>query len=106
MAKQRNAEEYDDRAQEDSGLNRIVGSNLHKARAKARTPGGKVVTFEWLSKVTTLHHGSIRRFEKGESGMTVATLIRLKEALGCSWDDLLENCESVIVRGRKKHLKN
>jgi hypothetical protein len=34
-------------------------------------------------------------------GMTGANLVRLKDALGCSWDDLLEGCESMIVKERK-----
>lgn len=106
MARNQNSEEYNDRLTEDARLNRIVGKNLNKARTGSKTPGGHPVTFEWLAKVTTLHNGSIRRFEKGESGMTVATLARLKEALDCSWDALLYGCESTIVKTRKKHIKN
>ena len=34
--------------------------------------------------------------------MTVATLVRLREAFGCSWDDLLKGCESNIVKERKR----
>ena len=58
-----------------------------------------------MSSVTTLHHSSIRRFEAGECGMTVASLVRLKDALGCSWEDLLEGCASAIVKARKPHLR-
>ena len=50
-------------------------------------------------------HGSIRRFEKGESGMTVATLARLKDALGCSWEDLLDGCGSKVVKERIVHFR-
>jgi hypothetical protein len=53
--------------------------------------------------VCALSARSVRRFEKGEFGMTVANLIRLKDALGCSWGDLLDGCESGIVKARRKH---
>ncbi|MCL1920863.1 MAG: hypothetical protein FWG50_07265 [Kiritimatiellaeota bacterium] len=52
--------------------------------------------------MTTLRHVSIRRFEKGETGMTVASLVRLKDALDCSWGDLLDGCESGVVKERKR----
>lgn len=90
---------------DDRNVSLALGRNLRRARASARTPGGEAVTFEWLAKVTTLHHGAIRRFEKGESGMTVANLVRLWDALGCSWDDLLDGCASGVVKARKTHLK-
>jgi len=106
MAKSQNNEEYLDRLNDDLNINRKLGDNLRKARLKAKTSGKKEpVTFEWLSNVTTLHHVSIRRFEKGESGMTVANLVRLRDALGCSWEDLLDGCESEIVKARKKLLR-
>ena len=103
MAKPQNDEEYLDKLDDDRRINSTFGRNLHKSRLKAKTPGKEAVTFEWLSNVTTLHHSSIRKFEKGESGMTVANLVRLKDALGCSWNDLLDGCESQIVKDRKRH---
>jgi hypothetical protein len=106
MAKFQNNEEYLDKLADDRALNFALGKNLCKARLNAKTPGKETVTFEWLSKMTTLSHVSIRRFEKGASGMTVANLIRLKDALGCSWSDLLEGCESQIVKERKLLLRN
>jgi transcriptional regulator with XRE-family HTH domain len=106
MAKPKNDEEYSDRVREDGTVNATLGKNLRKARAVARTPSGEPVTFAGLAKGTTLHHGSLRRFEKGESGMTVATLARLREALGCRWDDLLRGCENGGVRSRKAYIRN
>ena len=101
MSKPQNNEEYLDKLEDDCRINATLGNNLHKSRMKAKTLNKEAVSFEWLSNVTTLHHTSIRKFEKGESGMTVASLVRLKDALGCSWDDLLEGCESMIVKERK-----
>ena len=101
MSKPHNEEEYLDKVKDDRHVNLALGKNLQKARMKAKTPCGDAVTFEWLSTMAIMHNGSIRRFEKGEIGMTVANLVRLKEALGCSWNDLLEGCESMAVRERK-----
>jgi hypothetical protein len=105
MSKSQNEEEYLDKVADDRKVSLVLGKNLHKARMKAKLPDKRTVTFEWLAKVTTLHHVSIRRFEKGETGMTVANLVRLKDALGCSWDDLLDECESGVVKARKTHLR-
>jgi len=101
MSKSHNEEEYQDKVADDQRINLAWGKNLHKARLKAKTPKGETVSFNWLSDVTTIHHVSIRRFEKGKSGMTVANLVRLKDALGCSWGDLLDGCVSEVVRERK-----
>jgi len=106
MSKSHNEEEYQDKLADDRQLNSVLGKNLHDARMLAKTPVGLSVTFDWLSNVTTIHHVSIRRFEKGQSGMTVANLVRLKDALGCSWDDLLKGCESGVVKARKPHLRS
>jgi len=105
MSKSQNEEEYQDKLADDRKINLVLGQNLCKARENARTPKGWAVAFSWLSYVTTLHNSSIRRFEQGANGMTVANLVRLKEALGCSWNDLLDGCESELVKSRKPHLK-
>ena len=105
MAKPQNQEEYRDKVKDDRKVNLVLGNNLRKARLKAKTPNGETVTFKLLSDMTTLNHTSIRFYEKGESGMTVANLVRLKDALGCSWDDLLEGCASGIVKARKAYLR-
>ena len=105
MSKSHNQEEYRDKIADDHQVNLVLGKNLHKARTKAKTPGGEAVTFEWLQKVTTIPHVSIRRFKKAETGMTVANLVRLKDALKCSWDDLLEGCTSEVVKARRPRLR-
>ena len=105
MLKPQNQEEHQDKVTDDRQINLVLGKNLHKARTKAKTPGGGAITFDWLQKVTTIHHVSIRRFEKAETGMTVANLVRLKDALKCSWDDLLVGCESDIVKARRPRLR-
>ena len=104
MAKPQNQEEYLDKVNDDRKVNLILGNNLHKARLKSRTASGEAITFKWLSDVTTLCHTSIRFYEKGQSGMTVANLVRLKDALDCSWDDLLEGCKSDVVEARRPRI--
>ena len=105
MSKSQNEEEYQDKVADDRKISLSLGKNLHKTRLKAKTPKGETVSFDWLSDVTTIHHVSIRRFEKGNMGMTVANLVRLKDALGCSWGDLLDGCESGVVKDRKQRFR-
>ena len=105
MARPQNDDEYRDKLEDDRAVCLRLGKNLRKVRLAARTPGGAPVTFEWLAKVTAMHPGSIRRFEKGECGMTAASLVRLKDALGCSWDDLLDGCASQVVAARIVHFR-
>ena len=95
-------EEREDRKKEDSILSGIVGENLKRLRKNAKTQNGQALTIELLSRLTVLSHSAIWRFESGDCGMTVATLVRVREALGCSWDDLLKGCESNIVKERKR----
>ena len=102
MGKTSIVEEYKDKLSEDAKISKILGANLRSLRLESETKDDKRITFPWLANLTALNRISIWRFEKGESGMTVATLVRLKEALGCSWDDLLKGCESKIVKKRKR----
>ena len=94
--------EYDDKLREDSEISKIVGTNLFRLRDTSQTSEGLDVSNALLANLTALSRVSIWRFEHGESGMTVATLVRLKEAFGCSWEDLLGGCESNIVKERKR----
>ena len=105
MSKSQNEEEYQDKVADDCRINLALGKNLHKVRLKSKTPGREAVTFEWLAQMTTLHNASIRRFEKGEIGMTVANLVRLRDALGCSWEDLLDGCASEVVKARRPRIR-
>ena len=102
MGKTAIKEEYQDKLREDARISKIVGKNLRHIHKSTKTENDTEISFPKLAMLTALHNVSLRRFEKGESGMTVATLVRLKEAFGCSWDDLLDGCESEIVKNRKK----
>ena len=102
MGKSNVSGEYQEKLREDAEVSKVVGVNLRRLRKATKTPEGKKITFDRLAKLTALNRLSIWRFECGRSGMTVATLVRLREALDCSWDDLLGGCESKIVKERKK----
>ena len=102
MSKTTSKKEYDDKLREDAEINKILSANLLRLRNESKTPGGKGMPFSLLAKLTALSRASIWNFENGKTGMTVATLVRLREAYGCTWDDLLGGCESNIVKERKK----
>ena len=102
MAKTSDNNEYKDKLRECAILNEIVGLNLRRLRESSKTNNGCDVSVPWLSHLTALSRASLWHFESGRSGMTVATLVRLKEAYGCTWDDLLDGCESKIVKERKR----
>ena len=106
MARTHIEEEYRDRLAEDAEIQAALGHRLVRLRTLMKLKKDKKITFAWLAKITTLHHISLRRFEKGQCGMTVANLVRIKEALGCSWDDLLKDCHSLIVKERKRLFKH
>ena len=104
MGKTSIKEEYQDKLREDARISKIVGENLTRIRKSAKTENGRKISSVRLAMLTALNNVSLWRFEKGGCGMTVATLVRLKEAFGCTWDDLLNGCESEIVKNRKKFL--
>jgi DNA-binding Xre family transcriptional regulator len=81
---------------------KIMGANLRRLREASKTAEGRPLSVEHLARLTALDHSTIWRFEHGKSGMTVATLVRLREAFGCEWGDLLDGCEGGIVKTRKR----
>ena len=79
----------------------IIGANLRRLREASRIPQGRPLSTEQLARLTALSNPSVWRFEHGKSGMTVATLVRFKEAFKCAWDDLLGGCENGVAVPRK-----
>ena len=102
MAKPTIKKEYKDKLRENTEIAKKLGANLRLLRKTAKTQEEWDVSIPWLAHLTALNYASLWRFEQGKSGMTVATLVRLKEAYGCTWDDLLNGCESKIVKERKR----
>jgi len=45
-----------------------------------------------------LHVRSLQRMEAGEINILITTIVRLKEVLGCSWDELLAKPPSGVEK--------
>ena len=62
---------------------RKFGSNLRRARVLRK------ITQEVLSEKADLHIRTLQKIEAGQTNILVTTLIRLQQALGCPWQELL-----------------
>ena len=78
---------------------KLFGGYLRRARI------AREMTQEALSEKADLHIRVLQKMEAGETNILLTTLIRLRDALGCTWDDLLEGCESEVVKARKPLLR-
>ena len=61
----------------------VLGANVRRVR------NARGITQERLAELTDLHLRSIQKIEGGEITILVTTLYRLKNALKCSWAELL-----------------
>ena len=59
------------------------GANLRRARVTRK------VTQEVLSEKADLSTRNVQKIEAGQTNVLITTAMRLKEALGCSWDELM-----------------
>lgn len=66
------------------------------ARALSRLRGKKGFTQEKLAEKSGISYRYYQSLEAGVYNPTLTTLLRLKKALGCSWDDLLQGAEKLI----------
>ena len=69
-------------------LMKLFGDNLRRARMK------RSITQEVLSGKADLNIRSLQRMEAGEMNILITTFVRLKQVLGCSWDELIANPQS------------
>jgi transcriptional regulator with XRE-family HTH domain len=69
-------------ADESKFLNRLA-ANAKKARAKAR------LTQQAVADAADLDIRTIQKIEAGKLNILVTTAARVRQALGCEWDDLL-----------------
>jgi transcriptional regulator with XRE-family HTH domain len=63
-------------------LNRF-GANLRRVRVARK------VTQEKLAEAADLNIRTLQKIEAGQTNILVTTAMRLREALGCSWDELM-----------------
>jgi transcriptional regulator with XRE-family HTH domain len=62
---------------------KVFGGNLRRARVARK------ITQEALSEKADLHIRVLQKMEAGETNILMTTLIRLQQALGCPWRELL-----------------
>ena len=63
---------------------KAFGVNLRRERMD------KKITQEKLAELVDLNIRTIQKIEAGDVNILLTTVLRLRKALGCSWDDLLE----------------
>ena len=61
-----------------------LGGNVRRER------NARNLTQEKLAELADLHLRSLQKIEAGEINLLVTTIFRLKRALKCSWEKLLE----------------
>lgn len=49
----------------------------------------KKITQERLAELVDLNIRTVQKIEAGETNILITTVLRLKKALGCSWESLL-----------------
>ena len=62
---------------------RIFGANLRRERMS------RGITQEALAEKVELNIRTVQKIEAGDVNILLTTVIRLKKALGCDWDDLM-----------------
>jgi transcriptional regulator with XRE-family HTH domain len=63
---------------------KILGANLRRERMARK------ITQEKLSELADLNIRTLQKIEAGQTNILVTTAIRLRRALGCPWDALLQ----------------
>ncbi len=61
-----------------------IGANVRRER------NGREITQEELAELADLHLRSLQKIEAGEINLLLTTVLRLKRALKCSWEKLLD----------------
>ena len=61
-----------------------IGANIRRARVARK------ITQQSLAESANLNIRTVQRMEAGETNILATTLIRLKKAIQCSWEDLLD----------------
>jgi DNA-binding XRE family transcriptional regulator len=71
------------------GDEETAGLNPRPERAPP-TNRGRDLSQEKLAEKVDLNIRNVQRIEAGEINILITTARRIKTALGCSWDDLME----------------
>jgi transcriptional regulator with XRE-family HTH domain len=62
----------------------VIGRNIHRLRNELG------MTQETLAEKASIDRRSLQRIEAGQWNMTVDYLEKLREALGCTWSQLID----------------
>ena len=62
----------------------VLGANLRRERI------ARDITQEKLAELADLNVRTLQKIEAGQTNILVTTAIRLRRALGCRWDVLLQ----------------
>jgi len=63
---------------------KVLGGNLRRERMRRN------VTQEKLAELADLNIRTLQKIEAGETNILVTTAVRLRRALGCPWEELLQ----------------
>jgi transcriptional regulator with XRE-family HTH domain len=63
---------------------KIIGANLRRERMARK------ITQEKLAELADLNIRTLQKIEAGQTNILVTTAVRLRRALGCPWDALLQ----------------
>jgi len=62
---------------------KVVGGNVRRERLR------KGLTQEKLAELANLNPRTIQKIEAGSLNILLTTSVRIKDSLGCRWDELL-----------------
>lgn len=62
---------------------KVLGANLRRERMARK------ITQEKLAELADLNIRTLQKIEAGQTNILVTTAVRLRHALGCSWNSLL-----------------
>ena len=71
----------------------VLGANVRRARVA----GG--MTQERLAELVGVNPRTVQKIEAGKINILVTTVLRLQQALGCSWEDLMKGAAAAMRRG-------
>jgi transcriptional regulator with XRE-family HTH domain len=60
-----------------------MGSNIRRIRTSLE------MSQERLAELADVNARTVRRIEAGEINILITTIVRIRKALGCKWDDLM-----------------
>ena len=66
-----------------AGQLKAFGDNLRRERMRNK------ITQEKLAELVDLNIRTIQKIEAGHVNILLTTVLRLRKALGCSWEDLM-----------------